>query len=75
MVVSRCLKSIRTVGSTRFGGPSRKLKEVDVSCKTCFCDLTNHWQSFVIEVDVSKYVLYCMQMFSIGSPIVMGKLA
>ncbi len=48
------------VGSTRFGGPSHKLKEVDVSYKPCFCDLTNHWPSFVIEVGASKYVLCCM---------------
>jgi hypothetical protein len=29
-------KSIRMVGPTRFGGPSRKSKEVDVSYKPCF---------------------------------------
>jgi hypothetical protein len=68
-------KSIRMVGSTRFGGPSLKSKEVDVSYKPCFCDLTNHCPSFVIEVGASEYVLCCMQMSFIGSPTVMGKLA
>jgi hypothetical protein len=67
-------RSILTIGSGRFGHPSNKSKEIDVSLKPHSCGLEDDWPSFVIEVGVSWS--YAMLRVDVAhwSPIMMGKL-
>jgi hypothetical protein len=47
-------RSILAIGLVRFGGPSCKLKEVNVVYTPRFCALKENWQKFVIKVGESK---------------------
>jgi len=68
-------RSILTIGLARFGHPSNKSKEIDVSYKPHSCGLEDDWPSFVIEVGVSRsYVMFYVDVAH-WSPIMMGKLA
>jgi hypothetical protein len=46
--------SIVATGSARFGRPSGRSKEANVSYKPCSCDWEDDWSSFAIEVGVSE---------------------
>jgi hypothetical protein len=46
--------SILATGSARFGRPSGRSKEANVSYKPCSHDCEDDWPSFVIEVGVSQ---------------------